>query len=726
MGRGWRRTFEKYRRYVEALRSEGEEQVGSGDGGKISVICPRCGGLMLSYFSILVCERCKYIKYLGEDDSSGRSVVEEFEDDSIEVFEEEEDTGIESLRGGRKFRAKRKHFVIGDEDLLGYLEDLIRKERIDRIKNIGRDRVKGVVIGFSHGVVTISTLSINDFCEGDGVALIRGDSIKLIGVVMIEDKKNIVVRLTSNIGFHIGERVEICKSEVLIGYDLCLNLIERIREWSLSSRELAAVNIVFKNIDMGPINRVHLSDTRDIRDNFHLDRYQIEAVESILGLRKGEILLIVGPPGTGKTRVIAKAAYELAKRGEKVLITSHTNRAVDNAIELLPLEISLRVGRPEKTLSHVRKYLLSYRAKRDLGRKFRELENEIKRLNENIRKLRRKYKKPYSSKKRISRLLNKHEKLLREKIVWRDRMVKRANSKMIGGARIVASTLIKSQLYPLENIRFNTVLIDECSQVSVILALLGMVKADKWVLIGDHRQLMPIFKTINKKDEMLSDLSAFSRLKNKYGQRVVWLKKYYRGNPIIIGFSSKYIYEEEIIPSERSREIKLDISIPLSRDALFLDPSRPIVFIDVRGEERTLRGGTRYNPAEVDVIANIVKLIKKYLENVEVGIITPYKIQRKKIREIIDDRRIEIGTVDSFQGREKDIIIFSITATNNLKFVANPNRLNVALTRAKKKLIVVGNLNSIKNCKEDLLKQFIKYVSKNKGIFDWNTKSWKI
>ena len=164
----------------------------------------------------------------------------------------------------------------------------------------------------------------------------------------------------------------------------------------------------------------------------------------------------------------------------------------------------------------------------------------------------------------------------------------------------------------------------------------------------------------------------------------------------------------------------------MSRDALFLDPSRPIVFIDVRGEERTLRGGTRYNPAEVDVIANIVKLIKKYLENVEVGIITPYKIQRKKIREIIDDRRIEIGTVDSFQGREKDIIIFSITATDNLKFVANPNRLNVALTRAKKKLIVVGNLDSIKNCKEDLLKQFIKYVSKNRGIFDWNTKSWKI
>ena len=110
------------------------------------------------------------------------------------------------------------------------------------------------------------------------------------------------------------------------------------------------------------------------------------------------------------------------------------------------------------------------------------------------------------------------------------------------------------------------------------------------------------------------------------------------------------------------------------------------------------------------------------MKNTSIGVITPYRAQRNKIKEMINLTDIEIGTVDSFQGREKDIIIFSITATGNLKFVANPNRLNVAFTRARRKLIVIGNLNSM--YKEKILRDFINYVAEKRGIYNWKKQRW--
>jgi len=175
-------------------------------------------------------------------------------------------------------------------------------------------------------------------------------------------------------------------------YDLQLNLLETYASGKLTSAERAVFRVFFENSPRIGEGRRGASSCKLLgpggkEGEGELDEHQREAVERILGLQEGELLLAVGPPGTGKTRVIARAALELAMRGEKVLVASHTNRAVDNVVELLPIDITLRIGRPEKVHENVRPYMLSYKARQALGEQLREIE-EIGKLKDERRRLR--------------------------------------------------------------------------------------------------------------------------------------------------------------------------------------------------------------------------------------------------------------------------------------------------------------------------------------------------
>ena len=145
----------------------------------------------------------------------------------------------------------------------------------------------------------------------------------------------------------------------------------------------------------GSIVPVDLNNLKSLNGKFELDQSQIDVVKRILGLKDGQMLIVVGPPGTGKTKVIAKSAYELAKRGEKALITSHTNVTVNNALEKLADKEDIkivRVGRPEKTSDKLKEIMLSKvrfeRASEDLIKKIRKLEEEIRCLKRNLKELR--------------------------------------------------------------------------------------------------------------------------------------------------------------------------------------------------------------------------------------------------------------------------------------------------------------------------------------------------
>jgi len=601
--------------------------------------------------------------------------------------------------------------------LLDLLEKLLRSERDEEKMRVERERVKGEVIDVTEDTVTMECKT-SIFEEGDTLGYIKEGKIEPLGVVLTGGKF-ITIALRKPIDLREGEVLEICECEVLVGYDLQLELIKKIKQNELSEFEKKAVEHVLGTYSLGGLRRVKPIDVLDVREKYRLDESQLEAVEYALGLRDGESLLVIGPPGTGKTRVIAKIAYELYRRGERVLIISHTNRAVDNALELLPVDISLRVGRPEKVLPDIRPYLLSYKARTHLGAELKNLENEIANVKKTIHGL-------YDLKdemRRVGRLNEYRNKLrifqnnLKKLCERRNSMLRNECEKLVKAAKIVGSTLIKSQLPPLTSETFDVVLIDECSQASLTLALLEMVKAKKWVLVGDHKQLLPIFRTLKDKDKKKQEtLSAFCYMLNKYKERAVWLRKHYRSNYEIIGFSSKYIYGGKIVPVENCRKIKLNIK-NYPRDMEYLNPDIPVVFIHVNSVESVREDGSRFNDIEAKIAVKIVKVLKNLnVRSEDIGIITPYRAQRDYIKEILGDDNVEVNTVDSFQGREKDVIIFTITSTRDMTFVEDENRLNVAFTRARRKLIVIGNANSIRK-EHKLLSTFLTYAKERNGYF---------
>jgi len=606
--------------------------------------------------------------------------------------------------------------------ILSFMERLLIKERSEERKRVLKDRVSAEVIDISGDIATLEC-AFPKFEEGDVVGYVTGEhTIEPLGAV-IGGGRFLTISIYGQHRLEERLRIDLCEAEVLIGYDLQLDLVRRIRSGELDDLEKQAISCVFEGPIQRGIKSVELEDRRDIKGGFSLDNSQVRAVEAILGLEDYELLLIIGPPGTGKTRVIAKAAFELTRRGERILIASHTNRAVDNALEILPVEYALRVGRPEKVLPHIRPYLLSYKARTSLGKKLENLENEISKLKMEINELYKSkdewYKIGHKEKyQQLKSELGRLKSRLRELCDERNTMLMEESERLVTEAKIIGSTLIKSQLPPLKEERFDIVLMDECSQASITLALLGMVKAKKWVLVGDHKQLLPIFQTLNIRDkETPKMLSAFCYMLNKYKDRALWLRWHYRSNSEIIGFSQKYVYKEEIKPVDSCKKIKLEIG-KFPKDMSFIDPNLPIVFLHVEGKEVLEKDGSRFNESEVNAIRRIVFVLKGLgVKSEQIGVITPYRAQRNRIKEVLKDDDLEVNTVDSFQGREKDVIIFSITSTEDLDFVDDENRLNVAFTRARKKLIVVGNSKAISMRKKGTLHEFLTYVKERNSIF---------
>jgi len=597
---------------------------------------------------------------------------------------------------------------------LANLKDILIREKQEALKDVLKLIVPARVLDVSQGIATLESNHANLFESGDVLGLVFSHegttTIQQLGTVI--DSSQDILTVFADLDLKEGWDLRITNYEPLIAFDLQIGLIERIENKELHSFEEGAVDLFFGDVKVGKIKRVELKDKRNVKAEYSLDESQIESVEAALALEDGEFLLIRGPPGTGKTVVIAKIAYELA-RNEKVLITSHTNRAVDNAIEELPVDVALRVGRPEKVLPNIRKYLLGYKARQGLGEKLEEIEREISKTLKLLFKIEEDARKTLGfEKSKLNEVRRKYKEHVRYLYTERNEMLRKSSEELVEKMPIIGSTLVKSQLYPLSTVSFDTVIIDECSQASITLALLGMVKGRKWILVGDDKQLLPIFRTLRDSEK----LSAFVSLLNKYPHRMEMLRIHRRSHPEIIGFSAKYVYEEKIKPAEECRKqiLKIKSNHPVLNE-------KPVVFVHVEGEEER-EGRSKFNSREIEVCVELIRELKKYLNPEEVGVISPYVAQRKRIAERV--KGVEVDTVDAFQGREKDVIIFSVTSTGSMDFVSNPNRLNVAFTRARKKLIVVGNGRAIYRFKDSMLYKFLEYVYELNGIYDWERGIW--
>lgn len=371
-----------------------------------------------------------------------------------------------------------------------------------------------------------------------------------------------------------------------------------------------------------------------------LNKFQYQAAHSALSAT--DIFCIHGPPGTGKTRTLIEIIRAACKDGKRVLAVAHSNQAIDN----------LLVG--NSTEDHVDR-------------------SAIHGLVTNTE----------LTATRIGK--NSSSKLVDEEYLGNDRYQ----------SDVVCGTMSSSHYFEEEI--FDLVVIDEATQASIPVSLIPIARAERAVLAGDHKQLPPYHSNEHSDAEEMS-ASLFEHFIERYGTDIVaTLKTQYRMNKQIAAFPNDTFYDGELLHGQKNGRWELS-------------PLPPFEAFHIVGEEQQAPSKSYYNDAEANVVATeVTKLLDVGVLPDEIGIITPYTGQIGKIRSALlsaigeETSPVKIATIDSFQGSERDAIIVSFVRSNPEGFSGfltfpneGPRRLNVALTRARKRCVLVGNFDTLR------------------------------
>ena len=435
-----------------------------------------------------------------------------------------------------------------------------------------------------------------------------------------------------------------------------------------------------------------------------LNPTQEEAVNKVMHAK--DVAIVHGPPGTGKTTTLVEAIYETLHRENQVLVCAQSNMAVDWISEKLvdrgvPV---LRIGNPTR----VNDKMLSF----TYERRFESHPDypQLWSIRKAIRDL-------YSQNRKGANREN-----IRQKInSLKDRATEleiRINDALFSEARVIACTLVSSANRVLMGIKFGTLFIDEAAQALEAACWIAIRKADRVVLAGDHCQLPPTIKCIEAMRGGLDETLMQKIVRNK-PEAVSLLKIQYRMNDEIMKFSSDWFYHGEL---KSAPEVKY-------RSILDFDTS--IVWVNTEGmdcnEEFVGESFGRINKAEA---ALSIDELKKYInkigkerlleERIDFGLISPYKAQVQYLRQLIKKDAffkpfrglITINTVDGFQGQERDVILISLVRANEdgqIGFLNDLRRMNVAITRARMKLIILGDASTL--TKHPFYKKLYNYIA---------------
>jgi superfamily I DNA and/or RNA helicase len=420
-----------------------------------------------------------------------------------------------------------------------------------------------------------------------------------------------------------------------------------------------------------------------------LDNSQRAAVS--FALSAADVAVIHGPPGTGKTTTLVELIRRAVRRGEKVLVCAPSNLAVDNVLERLLAcgEKAVRLGHPARVLPQLREHTLDLLVEDHPDvRQARRFAKEAFALFRKAGKWTRA--KPAPGARREQR------EEARALLADSRRMEAQAVEHVLDKAPILCATTTGLDGELIGSRRFDLLVIDEACQTTEPGCWVPLCRSAKVVLAGDHRQLPPT--VLSPEAARLGfGVSLLERLTALYGERVTRrLDVQYRMHEAIMTFPSVEFYDGTLqahssVRAHRLCEMPGVATTPLTET--------PVEFVDTAGagydEEKEPDGESRLNPGEAGLVRRKVEaLLATGLAPSDIAVIAPYAAQVRRLREQLPIEGLEIDSVDGFQGREKEAVVFSLVRSNaegEIGFLADVRRTNVALTRARRKLLVVGD-----------------------------------
>lgn len=421
---------------------------------------------------------------------------------------------------------------------------------------------------------------------------------------------------------------------------------------------------------------------------------QQTAVEKIL--TANELAIVHGPPGTGKTTTLVQAIKALIeKEGGPILVTAPSNTAVDLLSEKLSdigLNV-LRIGNPARVSERLMSLTLDSRMTEHAATK------EIKRLRKQasaFRDMAHKYKRNFGQAEREQRkaLFQEARNIMKEV----ERMEQYILDDLLTKAQVITATLVGAAHYTVRDLSFHTAVIDEAGQALEPACWIPILKAQKLVLAGDHCQLPPTIKSAEAARNGLGT-TLLEKCVSLHPGSVVLLEEQYRMHEMIMGYSAAVFYEQRLKAHSSVADHKL------------FPGDSPFVFVDTAGcgfDEKT-EGFSTSNPEEAALLFKHLTQFTTGLQTQNpsgdlprVAVISPYRQQIEQLKEQLQHSplakiygdRITVNTIDSFQGQERDVVYISMTRSNpdsKIGFLSDIRRMNVAMTRARKKLVIIGD-----------------------------------